>query len=70
MTGNGRGGRRPGAGRPKGTTKPVHLQRKQRQVRAFDEEWPVIQEFVKVLRIVGAERAREAIKRLSVKETE
>ena len=70
MTGDGRGGRRPGAGRPKGTTKPVHIQRKQRQVRAFDEEWPVIQEFVKALRVAGVERAREAVERLSAAKIE
>lgn len=64
----GRGGRRPGAGRPKGTTKGE--QRKQRQVRAFDDEWPVIQEFVKALRAVGVERAREAVECLRVTKNE
>lgn len=44
----GRGGARPGAGRPKGTTKPVT--RKQRQLRAFDDEWEMIHEFSKIVK--------------------
>ena len=61
MTGSGRGGRRPGAGRPKGTTKDVSCQRKQRQVRAFDDEWEAIKEFMKVVRVRGVERGRAII---------
>ena len=34
-----RGGKRPGAGRPKGTTKVVHNVRPQHQLRAFEDEW-------------------------------
>lgn len=44
------GGKREGAGRPVGTTKSETNQRKQRQVRAFDDEWPIIKEFVALLR--------------------
>ena len=44
------GGKRAGAGRPVGTTKSETNQRKQRQVRAFDDEWPIIKEFVALLR--------------------
>ena len=61
MTGDGRGGRRPGAGRPRGTTKDVHIQRKQRQVRAFDDEWEVIKDFMKAVRVHGVERGRELV---------
>lgn len=43
-----RGGVRAGAGRPVGTTK---LQRKQRQLRAFDDEWVIINEFAKLVKI-------------------
>ena len=61
MSENGWGGRRPGAGRPKGTTKPVHIQRKQRQVRAFDDEWEVIKDFMNEVRAHGAEWGRGAL---------
>ncbi len=55
MTGNGWGGKRQGAGRPKGTTKDVSVQRKQHQVRAFDDEWEMIKAFAT---IVKKDRAR------------
>ena len=55
MTGNGCGGKRQGAGRPKGTTKDVSVQRKQHQVRAFDDEWEMIKAFAT---IVKKDRAR------------
>ena len=42
-----RGGVRAGAGRPAGTTK---LQRKQRQLRAFDDEWVIINECAKKIK--------------------
>ena len=44
------GGKRKGAGRPKGSTKFIHNQRKQRQLRAFDEEWEKIKIFIKIVR--------------------
>ena len=44
-----RGGHREGAGRPKGTTKPEGV-RKQRQLRAYDEEWETIKTFAKILK--------------------
>ena len=44
------GGKRAGAGRPKGTTKNISIQRKQRQVRAFDDEWEIIKEFTKIVK--------------------
>ena len=40
-----RGGRREGAGRP-----PVAEPRKQRQLRATEEEWEIIKEFTKILK--------------------
>lgn len=49
MTEERRGGAREGAGRPKGTTKPEGV-RKQRQLRAYDEEWKVIKEFSRILK--------------------
>ena len=49
MTKERRGGVREGAGRPKGTTKPEGV-RKQRQLRAYDEEWEIIKEFSRILK--------------------
>lgn len=44
------GGKRTGAGRPKGTTKDVSVQRKQHQVRAFDDEWEIIKAFAAIVK--------------------
>ena len=60
MTENGRGGVRAGAGRPKGTTKPEGV-RKQRQLRAYDEEWEIIKEFSRILK-KDPERAARMMK--------
>lgn len=54
-TNNGWGGKRAGAGRPKGTTKAESNQRKQRQVRAHDDEWELIKKYAE---IVKKDRAR------------
>lgn len=43
-----RGGKRPGAGRPKGTTQAVI--RKKRSIRAFDDEWEMIKEFSRIMK--------------------
>ena len=42
------GGKREGAGRPKGTTKAII--RKQRSLRAFDDEWEMIKEFARIMK--------------------
>ena len=47
---NGWGGKRSGAGRPKGSTKEISVQRKQHQVRAFDDEWAMIKEFASIVK--------------------
>lgn len=47
---NGWGGARKGAGRPKGSTKEVHNPRKQRQVRAHDEEWTLIKAYAQIVK--------------------
>ena len=60
MTENGRGGVREGAGRPKGTTKPEGV-RKQRQLRAYDEQWEIIKEFSRILK-KDPERAARMMK--------
>ena len=44
------GGRRPNqTGRPKGTFKPEG-QRKQHQLRAYDDEWELVKRFNKIVR--------------------
>ncbi len=43
------GGARKGAGRPKGMTKQEGT-RKQRQLRAYDDEWEIIKEFAHILK--------------------
>lgn len=43
------GGVREGAGRPVGTTKKGG-QRKQRQLRAYDDEWDIINRFAKMVK--------------------
>ncbi len=54
------GGKRAGAGRPKGTTKDISVQRKQHQVRAFDDEWTLIKEFADIVK-TNPERAQRII---------
>lgn len=49
-TNNGWGGKRAGAGRPKGTTKTESNQRKQRQVRAHDDEWELIKKYAEIVK--------------------
>jgi len=43
------GGKREGAGRPKGSVNPNGI-RKQRQIRAYPDEWELIQKFVKLVK--------------------
>ena len=45
-----RGGKSPGAGRPKGTTKVVHNVRPQHQLRAFEDEWRMISRFARLVK--------------------
>lgn len=58
---NGWGGKRPGAGRPQGSTKGISVQRKQHQVRAFDDEWAMIKEFASIVK-KDPERAKRMMK--------
>ena len=51
------GGKRKGAGRPKGTTKDEHNERPRRQIRAFDDEFTVIKKFMYIVRAIGAKQA-------------
>lgn len=47
---NGWGGKRAGAGRPKGSTKDSSVQRKPHQIRAFDDEWEIIRAFSQLVK--------------------
>ena len=51
------GGKRKGAGRPKGTIKDEHNERPRRQLRAFDDEYAVIKKFMYIVRDIGAKQA-------------
>lgn len=54
------GDKRAGAGRPKGTTKDISIQRKQHKIRAFDDEWALIKEFADIVK-TNPERAQRII---------
>ncbi len=60
-----RGGARPGAGRPKGS-KNVGLKepRKQRQLRAHDDEWALIKRFEKLIKKGNMAACIEAVQTL------
>jgi len=61
---NGWGGRRAGAGRPKGTAKGESHARKQHQVRAYEEEWEIIKEFTRLTKLKGTQKAMAAVNAL------
>ena len=46
---SGRGGKREGAGRPEGWRKPEGT-REQKQMRAYPDEWELIQRFAKLVK--------------------
>lgn len=58
------GGVRPGAGRPKGSTKDESNQRPQHQLRAFDEEWDLIRRFAKQVKHGNYEACKQVVERL------
>lgn len=61
------GGRRANqTGRPKGTTKPEGV-RKQHQVRAYDDEWEIIKDFVNIVR-KDKEIAKGIIKSVNIQD--
>ena len=65
MSENKWGGKRAGAGRPKGSTKETSNQRPQHQVRAFPEEWELIKECAKFVKD-NPEKAKQLIHDLKV----
>ncbi len=58
---NGWGGVREGAGRKVGWRKGFSEERKQRQVRAHEDEWELIKEFVQIVK-KDKERAQRILK--------
>ena len=56
-----RGGKREGAGRKIGWRKENPLQREVRTLRAFENEWQVIKDFVKILRSKGVEQTKKIL---------
>ena len=57
------GGARPGAGRPPKQPEEI-LQRKQRQIRAFDDEWEIISRFAALVKHGSTDRCREVLEQL------
>ena len=62
--GNQWGGRRPGAGRPKGSTKNGSSVRPQHQLRAYDEEWDLIRRFARLVKHGKMEACKAALDQL------
>lgn len=58
------GGKREGAGRPKGWRKGFSEQRKQHQVRAYDDEWQLILRFAKAVKHGNKEACTAAVEKL------
>lgn len=58
------GGRRPGAGRPKGSTKNGSSVRPQHQLRAYDEEWDLIRRFARLVKHGKMEACKAALDQL------
>ena len=59
---SGRGGARLGSGRPK-----LDVKRTMRQLRAFDDEWKIIQRFARVLKHGDRAACEAALERLENK---
>lgn len=58
------GGRRPGAGRPKGSTKDGSSVRPQHQLRAYDDEWDLIRRFARLVKHGNADACRQVLEGL------
>ena len=61
---SGWGGKREGAGRPKGWRKGYSEQRKQKQLRAYDDEWDIIQRFAKLVKYGDRQACIKALEKL------
>lgn len=62
------GGKRKGAGRPKGTTKAISVQRKQKQIRAFEEEWEIIKAFSDIVKYGNKEECIKFVEKYKLKD--
>jgi len=60
---SGRGGYREGSGRPLGSVKAEGV-RKQRQMRAYDDEWELINQFARLLKHGHKEECEAFVKSL------
>lgn len=58
------GGRRPGAGRPKGSTKNGSSVRPQHQLRAHEDEWDLIKRFARLVKHGKMEDCKRALEAL------
>lgn len=58
------GGQRPGAGRPKGSTKDGSSVRPQHQLRAYDDEWDLIRRFARLVKHGKMEACEAALDQL------
>lgn len=59
------GGKRAGAGRPKGATNKEKKEvRGQHQLRAFDDEWVMIKDFARIVKHISKEECALALKAL------
>ena len=58
------GGRRSGAGRPKGSTKDGSSARPQHQLRAYDDEWDLIRRFARLVKHGKTEACKTALDQL------
>lgn len=61
---SGWGGKRTGAGRPKGTFKAESNQRAHRQLRAFDDEWDIIQRLARIVKYGDREACEKFLARM------
>ncbi|WP_302889801.1 hypothetical protein [uncultured Acidaminococcus sp.] len=60
------GGKRTGAGRPKGTVKEIHVRRPPHQIKAFDDEWDLIRRFARLVKHGNMESCKKALEALEV----
>lgn len=63
---DGRGGLRAGAGRKVGYRKPEGV-RKNRTLKAYNDEWELIQRFARLVKHVSKEECEKALEKLEAK---
>lgn len=63
------GGAREGSGRKVGWRKEISEQRPRRQLVAFDDEWDLIQRFIKQVKTGDKDKCRELLDKLETDST-